>query len=397
MAAGGQSQQDGKDNNTLLWGIFGVIIVSIVIWYVFNKQIKLLFLGIKYLELSLVYYSLFWLPEFILSLDSRVFGLINLLQDRLLSSNIDGIDLEFMQQISLFTGEYLRYPFSAIILLWGSYLVIKNPKNRLTNLYNMESLSSNESSIWPQIAPVINLNLQKADIETGPWAMAVKVDAFAKQHKLINLKVDKRNNILDLSIDSKRATEIFAEQLGKSWGSFDSLSPHRQALFAAFAARGCRNAKESLQLLQQLSISYSKGKLDFTGVRKIYNKYKNNADIKRITSSHLHELSVMSSMIMFAREDGVLACSDFIWLKPMDRKLFYILNTIGRQVAVPEVSGIYAHWLAERALGSRISTPMVEEATNALELGIADIKINFTEDELKEFSQDHKQEQELLE
>ncbi len=52
--------------------------------------------------------------------------------------------------------------------------------------------------------------------------------------------------------------------------------------------------------------------------------------------------------------DGVQASADFLWLKPIDRRLWYMLNTVGRQTPFAEVAGPYAHWLAEREMGKRI-------------------------------------------
>ena len=50
-----------------------------------------------------------------------------------------------------------------------------------------------------------------------------------------------------------------------------------------------------------------------------------------------------------------------------------MLNTVGRQTPFVEVAGPFAHWVAEKEMGKRLLVPMVEEATNALELALKDI------------------------
>jgi intracellular multiplication protein IcmP len=60
-------------------------------------------------------------------------------------------------------------------------------------------------------------------------------------------------------------------------------------------------------------------------------------------------------------------------LKPYDRRLWYTLNTVGRQTPFPEVAGIFAHWVAERDMGRKLMVPMVEEATTALEVALTEI------------------------
>ena len=84
-------------------------------------------------------------------------------------------------------------------------------------------------------------------------------------------------------------------------------------------------------------------------------------------------LTVMASMLEAAREDGVQASADFLWLKPLDRRLWYTLNTVGRQTPFIEVAGIFAHWVAEKEAGRKLFVPMVEEATNALELALKEV------------------------
>jgi intracellular multiplication protein IcmP len=50
-----------------------------------------------------------------------------------------------------------------------------------------------------------------------------------------------------------------------------------------------------------------------------------------------------------------------------------MLNTVGRQTPFVEVAGPFAHWVAEKQIGRRLLVPMVEEATNALELSLKEI------------------------
>ena len=78
-------------------------------------------------------------------------------------------------------------------------------------------------------------------------------------------------------------------------------------------------------------------------------------------------------MLKIARSDGVLATAEFLWVKPVDRELWYMLNSVGRQTAVVEVSGCFAHWLAEVKLGAAIKTPMVKQAVDALQEALENV------------------------
>ena len=82
---------------------------------------------------------------------------------------------------------------------------------------------------------------------------------------------------------------------------------------------------------------------------------------------------MMASMLEGAREDGVQASADFLWVKPLDRRFWYMMNTVGRQTPYVEVAGPFAHWIAEKEAGRKLLVPMVEEATNALELALKEV------------------------
>ncbi|HRE30934.1 MAG TPA: phosphoesterase, partial [Candidatus Berkiella sp.] len=112
-----------------------------------------------------------------------------------------------------------------------------------------------------------------------------------------------------------------------------------------------------------------KGTMDYSDTDEYIKKYKSKA-AELCQKRHAYVSTVMAEMLLLARTDGVLASADFLWVKPIDRRLWYILNCVGRQVSVPEVSGVFAHFFAERELSRALTVPMVDEATNALEKAI---------------------------
>ena len=85
---------------------------------------------------------------------------------------------------------------------------------------------------------------------------------------------------------------------------------------------------------------------------------------------HAYVFTFMATMLEIARADGVLASAEFLWLKPLDRRLWYVLNAVGRQTCLVEVAGSFAHWLAEKKLGRGLRTPMIKEAVNSLEMAV---------------------------
>jgi intracellular multiplication protein IcmP len=81
----------------------------------------------------------------------------------------------------------------------------------------------------------------------------------------------------------------------------------------------------------------------------------------------------MASLLELARTEGVMATAEILWLKPLDRRMWYVLNNIGRQVSFVECAGPIAHWLSEKKLNRPLRIPLVEGAVTAMQLALDDV------------------------
>ena len=87
---------------------------------------------------------------------------------------------------------------------------------------------------------------------------------------------------------------------------------------------------------------------------------------------------VLLALYAFARRKGVIASSEFIWLRPVNRRLYYLLNNYGRRSVWPEIAGPWVHYQLEDAVrlrlpsfeGRDLEKMEVENAVNALELAM---------------------------
>lgn len=278
-------------------------------------------------------------------------------------------------------GHYMRYPLGAILVTMAFFLYTKNIGMKFRRTHSMKTLRDQEQKNWPQIMPIIARDLAAEDVKIGPWAMALTPMEFAKQYNLLkkdefappgmaNMEVP-----LTATIKKGEARRILTLQLGPYWNGFDALPPHTKALAAIFMAKINRDRDGAANLLKALSVSSVKGHLDVTQVPALLNKHRNSELVQEIIPKHAYVTTMMASLLESARDDGVLASADFLWLKPIDRRLWYTLNNMGRQTAFVEVGGIFAHWKVEKALKQRSLMPMVEEAVKALEMAIKEVKL----------------------
>jgi intracellular multiplication protein IcmP len=359
-------QQQSSDNSLApLWIIIALFVLGWLLWSFFHTQIVAFSLLIKSWEARCI---AFFLPS-VSYLPAEI-------------KHLSPSDVAFSQlvDISQTVGNYLRYPIIVLLVVLALIIYFSHISLNFKKVYTMKSLTEAERQNWPQITPVVKLNLVKEDINQGAWAMALSPMQFAKKYQLLQ----EEKTVLTMTATAPRsqttvqirrdvAHHVFTLQLGEYWQGVQRLPQASKALLAIFAARANRDRDGSLKLLLQIAESTKTGRLNFSGMDALWEKHKNNKTVNRIIHSHAYVLTVMASMLDLARKDGVLASADFLWLKPTDRMLWFMLNSVGRQTVFPEVAGPFAHWNVERAMGRRLLSPMLDEAVKGLDVAIKDI------------------------
>lgn len=361
MAAPQQGQSDHSTG--ILWMAAAIIIGLVAIWYVVGAYIARGYLLMKLYEVKF----LSWFkPSYFESLESSINTAL---------SHLDVLSFHDMTTLGGEVGEWMRYPYALILFVFAILIYWGNAAQVFKRVYNLFDLAKAEKVDWPQISPVIELNLIKEDINKGPWAMAMTPLQYCKRNQLL-IEIHKPNmrkgRGIEVTLKRGDANILFALQLGKLWEGTAKLPSHIRALFAIFAARANADSKAAAKLITQLNAT-SQTQFDFTGVDEILKKYENTKEVQEVLNSHAYVSTVMASLLEAARLDGVQATADFLWLKPLDRRLWYTLNSVGRQTPFVEVAGIFAHWVAEKEVGQKLLMPMIEEATIALENALKEV------------------------
>lgn len=375
--SGGQNQQNNQNDNSLdfIWMIVLIVAAIGLSWYFGKNYITAFIYQVRFYEIAAITFVVnLWnqfthLVPFLPAIDlSKLNSWAALIQQKAV-----GTSFQALQDMSYDVGSYLRYPTIIVLAALAFFVYSKNVTMKFKTVFNMKRLREQENKNWPQITPILKHNLIKEDIDKGPWAMSMTPMQFCKRFDLIQEEVDddgKKKAILK----NNAAGNYFVLQLGSLWQSAKSLPIHARALFAIFAACANQDRKAADVLLDQIAYSAAdNGKLNFAGTDELLAKYIDSKVVTRAVQKHAYVLTVMASMLELARTNGVLASAEFLWLKPIDRRLWYVLNSVGRQTAVPEVAGPFAHWLAEKKLSRALQVPMIDEAVRSLEVALTEI------------------------
>lgn len=379
---GGQASPGDDSAMNVIWFIVGLFLISILIWMSFEQQLKFAFIKLRQGELIVINFFIQILPLEIINLGHIKQELSDAVYVAS-STRADDLSFDVAEYLSLTAGNYLRYPAVLCLMFFSYYSFFKNVANKYRKHYDMHSLAAQERSEWPQINPVVGLDLVNEPLNSGPWAMGKSPLDFCKENKLIEVSVEEHKEFrvgnavtFKMELDLEKAEIVFTKQLGKIWQSPESLPMHQRALFAVFLARACREPKVAARLLKQINQSSNSKHpyvLNFTGIDDVWRKYYNQRVIQDIIHAHAYEFTIFIDLLLLARQDGVLANADFLWLKPIDRLFWYVLSSTGRQTYFVEASGVHAHFLVEKSLGRGLSVPYVKEAVKALQLALNDI------------------------
>ena len=250
-------------------------------------------------------------------------------------------------------------------------LYMKSFRGRFRRRHTMASLAKQEAVLWPEIAPVAGKQLEmvSGDTTKGEWAVAMTEWEFADKYKLAQ-----RGG----KLNRDAARDVFVKQLGPLWSGHEALPAHARGLLAAFILRIAGQRDESLVAFRKMSSTYAnrgglKG-MDLKWVDAVLEKHGKNPAVLKVFERHAYVFTVMATIQQIARADGVLASPMYLWLKTVDRRLWYTLNNVGRYAFHVECAGIMAHWLFEKTVGGACPSPMVEKAVDGLAMALTEFR-----------------------
>ena len=175
-------------------------------------------------------------------------------------------------------------------------------------------------------------------------------------------------------IDYDKAYRALTKQLGPRWQGPFKLPLYAQGLYAVCALKQVRKRDDAEALLNQLSLSWSakkgfkpSGKLK-KQIREIIKNPKTGGELQKYADKHAFTTTALLRCLARARDEGgVLASATFLWLRAVDRELWYPMNNLGRKSYHAEACGAMVHYVNEIIAGQKIPVPQFEGAIKGVE------------------------------
>ena len=174
-------------------------------------------------------------------------------------------------------------------------------------------------------------------------------------------------------VDKARLTVLLNTQLGMPWCGVDVLEYDVYVLVVTFSMYILEKRRAADDLLGILNLYYLSRNIicRFILRSRIDKVIKLNisdtlmdSKIRNILQAHYFQNTVLCELLYEARKDGIIPSSSFLWLKRVNRSLWYGLNNVGRKTFFSEGVSIAVHWQAEKSAKMAIQAPMTQNAMN---------------------------------
>ncbi len=270
----------------------------------------------------------------------------------------------------------LRMPIVLLLTGGAFWCMLRGPGTQYRRKLGLEGLIKVQSKIFPTTAPFVHFNPSKQPPRPPGSPVPAELPLFAEALGPEEWLAYNNVHVPDGQIDKDDASRAFIEQLGAPWRGSKKLEPYKQILLAAFCLKAARKRTEAEDMLGRLTkcwsfkkgLRLSKDPMLLSHAHKVLRDKSISGKTLSQVNRHAYETTALLRALQFAREEGgVLASSQFLWLRAHDRKLWYPLNNMGRQSFHMEALGAMSHFKAEKLTQRPIPVPKVEHAVQTIQ------------------------------
>ncbi len=366
-------QENTGYQNTIGWAILLVVIFALLLllWYFQAENIRN---AIRWTRVGEMWVSS-WIvgDDYMITKNGKDIATLGQIREQVAQLDKTQLNSKVMDIIAITALTPLRYLISFFLLIMAFWSLFKGPKTHYRTKLDLNALIKRQAPNFPAISPFVTFNPcnqpPRAPGAPVPAELPLFAEALSPEEWVAYYDIPVPNG----KIDETAAARAFTLQLGAPWRGTMYLSPYKQVLLAAFCLKSVRKRGEADDMLGRLSKcwSFERGiKVDGSLLRQA-RKILRNRDISgKILSKcnqHAFENTVLLRALNTAREEGgVLAPAQFLWLRGVDRMLWYPLNNLGRQSYHMEALGAICHYKAEKMSQRPIPRPKIEDAVKSI-------------------------------
>lgn len=266
---------------------------------------------------------------------------------------------------------------SVALFLWVVSHLFRNRSQTSRNFSKRpEAFLEGMSRVFTGIAPILHLRMDLVKNRDPRWSRQTWPEEVLEHGRVQGKPI-----VVDGAVDRQRAAAYFlggprpkkdaryaargmscvmlgnlvvdlARDHGKKVVFPDRFSPVGKVMYALLCAYAFGDKRDYERARDQLNNSCRGAK---SGMPKldvaqwIFDKYRTNETAHKLFAIHHWEYTYLYALFIEAKRRGKITHPQFLWLKPTERILFYVLNTVGRKTPHVESAGAFCQFQFERA------------------------------------------------
>jgi hypothetical protein len=335
-------------------------------------------------------------------------------------------------------GRFMVIPYLSLPIVWFFLKEWRRKESKILGMgkpHAMYAYAFSQKEIWPFIKPVAAIMeriSREPDLDSGWYAMSKLPMMWMKERGLFNEMTKKKRRELftvsqrrEFTLNKPKAFLALVENLGPVWKGIENLTFEQKCVLAILIPHIYGKIKVSRLLNRKICCLHeAKTKLSkyerkellktitsevdsillshkdcfeipyfvdtefdepydpilssFEGIDSEKDMFDKGRDlIKGALLRHSYVKTMFFSLIERCWTYGVLSSSELLWVKSVDRDLFYVLSQQGRTSAFVEVCGAWSHYLAESTYGFKILAPQVSEGLRGLDFDLFKTHSNY--------------------
>lgn len=300
----------------------------------------------------------------------------------------DAVTVKDLYGITRAVGMFFRIPATGLIAVLAGICATRAAPSRFKRRFDLDGLIEEQASEFPVTAAFAKRHLKLA--APGVQKILPADYALTPDEWIARFAAHSSGRLHE-----QKARAALTKQLGERWTGPASASPVARLLFTVFALHLAERRDDALQILGQASACVSDAKHDGENgptealslsaalISQVDRFFAENMSANqktaalKIVARHAYVSTALMALLTAARiEAGVMAPAQFVWLKLVDRNLWYALHSLGYEIEGigryihpnPRIEALGArdHWAAERLAGRPILKPNFDESVVAL-------------------------------
>lgn len=272
----------------------------------------------------------------------------------------------------------LAYLVTFLLVAATLPVIVASPRMQVFRRYKPDALMRELSTVFTGTIPVLHLRKQLVKDALPGWRRQTFPDEYLRQLRTPSgarpVIVDNAVNVdaleqclMGLREDATANGRAVSQTIGRQIVDLtrdraklrstcfpDRMSDIGKVIYAVLAAhafggaKGVEDYKRATDELNRSCAANANGHANLQVAQWIYDKYRKDPKAMALFAIHHWEYTYLSELLRQAKRQGKCGHTSFLWLKPMNRTLFYVLNQVGRFVPHAEGAAAFDHHRAEQ-------------------------------------------------